>query len=170
MEQKKALKMLADYDSHYKYNSDYMRDILEHSPEGFDTLAQFLPMARFRKEASTDVYFVAKIATMKAEDCGECLQLNIRFALENEVSREIVGQVLAGGDGLPNHLKDIYDFTEAIVYNRSVSSELQTRIEARNSRPVLAELALAIASARIFPTLKRTLGYDKSCKLVSLEV
>jgi len=64
-----------------------------------------------------DVYYVAKLAAMKTEDCGECLQLNIRFALEQGISKELVRAVINGGNNLPEDLKEVHDFVVAIATN-----------------------------------------------------
>ena len=37
-------------------------------------------------------------------------------------------------------------------------------------RPVVTELSLAIATARVFPSLKRGLGFARSCSLVDVAV
>ncbi len=170
MDTKEASQMIDDFQSHYKYDADYMRDLLKYSPGGFEKYNAFLPMAQYREKAPTDVYYVANIAAMKIEDCGECLQLNIRFALEKGVSKDIVRGAIRDGEGLSGDLKKVYDLAAAVASNGEGIEDLSSQIEAKYGKEVMMELALCIASARVFPALRRTLGYAKSCSLYEFEV
>ncbi len=170
MNTEEALKTIDEFGSHYKYDTDYMRDMLKHSPEGFEKYNAFLPMARYCEKTPPDVYHVTQLAAMKVEDCGDCLQLNIRFALENGVSKEIVRQAINGGDSLPTDLKRVYDFAATVASCSEVDQSLAGEIEEKYGKEVLVEIALAIASSKVFPALRRTLGYAKSCSLYEFEV
>ena len=73
-------------------------------------------------------------------------------------------------DALPEDLADVYHFTAAVVRATGDEESLRQRIRYRYGEDGLVELALAIASARVFPITKRALGYAKSCALVQVEV
>ncbi len=107
---------------------------------------------------------------MQTEDCGACLQLTVRQALEAGVSKQIIEAGLNGGQGLTNELKDIYQFAVAVASNIFCDDELVERLERNFGNTVIAELALCIAGARVYPTIKRALGYAKSCSLITIEV
>jgi hypothetical protein len=170
MNTEKALAEMDAFDNHYGYNSDYLRELLKYSPGAYETYEAFLPMASYRNASDLDVSFVSKIATMRTEDCGPCVQLNIRMALEAGVSKEIIKGALNKGAGLSKELKDIYDFSVAVATNETIPSGLRETIESRWGKEVLMELAISIASTKIFPTLKRALGHARNCALADLEV
>lgn len=165
-----VLKSIDEFDRHYKYDSEYVRYLLNNSPEGLERYNGFLPMAGYIKKAAPEVYFVAKLAAMQVEDCGDCLQLNIRMALENHVAKEVVKAVIQGGKELPPNLKEIYEFAKKVANHEDFSRDVVANIENKYGKEVLAELALCIASAKVFPALRRTLGYATSCRLIEFEV
>jgi len=89
------------FEEHYRYDSTYMRELLETSPEGYAKFHAFQPLASHRERLSRESFWVAKLAAMKTEDCGHCLQLNVRLALEDNIPKPLIEAVLRGGDGLP---------------------------------------------------------------------
>lgn len=170
MNQSDYRKEIDDFEAHYQYDSTYMRELLEYSPETYEKFANFLPLARHRDKLDPEVYWVAKLAAMQAEDCGACLQLNVRMALECGVSSQIIEACIKGGKDLPEDLKDIYHFAAGVAANTLDNIELIDRLESRFDKTAMLELGLCIATAKIFPTIKRTLGYARSCSLVEIEI
>jgi len=170
MNKEDTLKLIDEYEAHYKYDSKYMREILNHAPEAFEKYYAFIPMAEYRKVTPVEVYYVAKLAAMAEEDCGECLQLNIRFALENDVSREVIRAVIDGEGSLSDDLRTVYNFTVKVANREDIPQELSISMEKKYGKEIMIELALCIASAKVFPTLRRTLGYARSCSLLEFEI
>jgi hypothetical protein len=143
--------------------SHYM---LEHSPGATLAFSTVQIWANRHKAVPVDAYYVAKIAAYLEEDCGSCLQIAVNLALKSGVSRELVRNAAQGREDLLSaELRDVYRFA-AKQANRIDSDELRDRIRARYGDEGLIELAMAIASARMFPAFKRTIGFAKSCSLV----
>jgi len=163
-------KMIDDFENHYNYDSTYMRELLESSQEGFAKFNNFLPLSSHQEKLGAEDYWVAKLAAMQVEDCGECLQLNVRMALEGGLTKQLVEAVLSGGRTLPDTLKDVYDYAKHVASNDAIEYELLDRITTRYDKGTLLEFGLCIATAKVFPTVKRALGYTRSCKLVEIEV
>ena len=87
------------------------------------------------------------------------------------VPAEILRAVLDGRlDDLPEELRDVYRFAEAVVKASGEEDAFRERIRARYGDEGLIEMALAIASCRVFPTTKRALGYAVSCSKVAVSV
>ena len=170
MSNSEYLKQLNDFEAHYDYDVGYLRELLEHSPEGFAKFNAFMPLARHREQLSLEEFWIAKLASMQVEDCGACLQLNIRMALEEGVDKALVAAAIHGGKQLPANLKAIYQFSRAIAANEAVDEQQQLAIEQQLDKGQRLELGLAIASTKIFPTLKRTLGEATSCRLMDIAV
>jgi len=158
------------FEEQYRYDTTFMRELLETSPEGFAKFHAFLPLASHREKLSRESLWVAKLAAMKTEDCGHCLQLNVRLALEDEMPKPLIEAVLQGGEGLPDDLRDLYEYAVGVTANGPIPPALEERMHARFDKGQLLEIGLSIASAQVFPTIKRAVGYTKSCSLIAIEV
>lgn len=165
-----VLKKIGQFESHYKYDSGYMRDMLNYSPAAFAKFNKFLPLSKHRETLHPTDYWIAKLAAVQVADCGECMQLNVRMALEAEVPKVLVQAALKGGKSLPDNLKDVFQYAGSVARNEVVDIDLMSRLEKRYDKTALLEFALCIATGMVFPLIKRALGYAKSCKLVNIEV
>lgn len=163
------IEQINDFEAHYQYDTTFMRELLESSLQGFETFNNFLPMAHYREKLPLQDFWIAKIAAMQVEDCGECLQLNVKMAQEAGVSRQIVKACLENGVGLNEALIDLYEFSRLVAKAQVLDARLEQRIAQRYSHEELLELGIAIASAKVFPTIKRAIGYTKSCSLIQVE-
>ena len=170
-DEKKSLEMLEGFQNHYNYDTTYMKEMLVSNPKAYEIFEAFLPMASFKDKAPTDVIFVAKLATMKNEDCGKCLQLNVDMALETGVDKEIIKEVVFNeGKNLSRDLKEIYDFTLAVANKEDIEANLYDKINKKYSKAILTEIALTIASTKVFPAVKRVLNDFHSCSVIQLKV
>ena len=149
---------------------DYLRFVLDRSPAKFLRFASIMPFANSRRRLPAEAWYVAQIVAMKREDCGPCLQITVNLAAQDNVDRQLLRNVLAADyNVLTQELKDVADFTESVVTSMD-DDELRGRVLQHYGEQGLIEMSYAIASSRIPPTVKRTLGFAKSCKLVSVEV
>ena len=62
---------------------------------------------------------------------------------------------------------DVVRYAESVVTSAE-DPELREALRARYGEAGLVELALGIAAARVFPTVKRALGHAQACSLVPL--
>ena len=170
MSERDYLNELNEFEAHYQYDTTYMRELLERSPLAYAKFADFMPLSSHREKLDPETYWIAKLAAMQVEDCGECLQLCVRMALENDVSRELIESVLQGGSGLSDEMRELYDFSVNVASATSVEQELEARIQARFDQASLLELGLCIATAKVYPTIKRASGFIKSCQLIEIKV
>ncbi len=170
-DEKKSLEMLEGFGSHYDYDTTYMKEMLNVAPNAFEKFESFLPMASFVQSAPKDVIYLVKLAAMKNEDCGACLQLNVDMAIEAGVDKNIIKEVIFNeGKNLPLSLKDIYKFTLLVSNNKIIDDTLYDKIYETYSKEIMVEVSLAIASAKVFPTIKRVLNDIKSCSVIKIKV
>jgi hypothetical protein len=73
-------------------------------------------------------------------------------------------------DDLPEELRDAYHFAMTVVTRNGDEDALRERIRLRYGDEGLIEMALAIASCRVFPITKRALGYAVSCTAMPVRV
>ena len=150
---------------------DYVRDILRASLPAFFKFALFTPLAQHRRKLPAEAYRVARIVATQDEDCGTCVQIEVNLALNDGVPADVIRAVLNGHpEDLQPSLADVYHFAKAVVEASGGEEELRQRIRETYGEDGLVEMALGIASARVFPVTKRALGYAKSCALVEIRI
>lgn len=158
------------FESHYNYDSRYMRELLSHNPQAYAKFDSFMPLASHREALDVNSYWVAKLAAMRVEDCGQCLQLNVRMAQEGGVENSIIGAVLNNGDGLPQDLKPVFEYATLVAQRSPICEPLQQRIQQQFNQAQMLEFALCVATAGVFPAIKRSLGYAKSCSVINISL
>lgn len=147
---------------------DESRYMLDNSLGSFAAFSTVQMWADRHKALPTAAYYVAKIAAYRQEDCGTCLQIAVNLARNAGVNAEIVRHAVDGRtEALSPGLREIYRFAEQQA-NRTDDDGARERLRTEYGDEALIELALAIASARMFPSVKRTLGYAKSCSRVNI--
>ncbi len=157
---------LADFGRHYDYDVGYLLELADASPEAFRAFEAAMPMARVRKAAPVEALHIAKIAAMRAQDCGPCTELALKIAREAGVAEPVVQGALRGGKALDAAQRDIHDYARAVALNEDMDPALLSRLEARLGKAALAEIAVNLVGMRLYPTLKRALGHAKSCALI----
>jgi alkylhydroperoxidase family enzyme len=150
---------------------DYLRHMYQHAPDAFWKFSKFMPAAQHREKLPPAPYHVARLVATRHEDCGPCVQTVINMAKEEGVEPAILSAALHGRvEELPESLQDVYHFAESVVTADGEDGTYRERVRKVFGEEGLVELALAIAACRVFPTLKRALGYAQSCSVVRVEV
>lgn len=150
---------------------DFLRDILRASRAGFLKFCLFLPFARHRASLPPDAYYVARLVAVMNEDCGPCVQTVIDFAAQAGVAPEIVRAVVERRpESLPRELADVCRFAEGIAANDGSAVHLSETLRARYGDSGMVDLAFGIATGRVFPTIKRVLGYGQSCSITPFRI
>lgn len=169
MERNDILAQLDEFARHYDYDVSYQKELLAASPGAFAAFAAAPAMSGYRQGLPLDAHYVARITTLREEDCGPCTQLNLKMAVEAGVSRDLLRTLLERPNEQPSELGDVYEYTREVVSGASVDVERASRLQTRFGKAAFAELAVIIAGSRLFPTLKRALLHGERCQLVGLE-
>jgi AhpD family alkylhydroperoxidase len=144
---------------------DYARWIAKASLPATLRMAKFTKLLHAHRGPATAVH-VASIVGSMADDCGSCVQIGVNLARKAGVSREILEAVVRRApETLPADLADVYRFAEAATLNAPELDDFRERVRDRYGDAGLIEIALAVAMHRVYPTLKRGLGFAKSCSL-----
>ena len=150
---------------------DYLRHLLGVSLSAFFKFTKIMPIAAYRRVLPREAAHVARIVAVRDEDCGTCLQVAVNISVQEGVPRHTLQAVLdSRPEMLPEPLADVYRFTEAVVRSSPEADKLRDRIRRHYGDAGLVELALAIASSRFFPIVKRTLGFATSCAEVQVKI
>ena len=150
---------------------DYARYILRVSPRALFKLARFIPVAEYRRKLPAEPFYAARIVATRHDDCGECVQIAVNQAKLAGVSPQLLQAVLDRRlDDLPEGVADACRFAVAVVTAGGQADAVRDSLRRRFGDEALIELALTIASSRLFPAVKRALGYSESCSLTTISV
>ena len=150
---------------------DWMRKLYRTAPRAFWRFIGFMPLAGHRRAASVEAIAVARLVGVLSEDCGPCVQFTVNAARLEGVAPEVLRAVLDDRAlDLSPELSLAMAYAKSIVHHDNDMAMNIELVRVRLGEAVLAELALAVASARVFPTVKRGLGYDIACSKVTIEV
>lgn len=99
------------------------------------------------------------------------MQIEVNLALKAGLERDPLRSVLERApERLPSELAAVDRFAEAVVTATQTEGGLRGRLRQRYGEEALVELALAIATCRAFPIIKRALGYGRSCAAVPIRL
>lgn len=150
-------------------SADYLRAIAGQSKRAFAKFLLILPLARHRRAVSIPAYFAARISAVRAQDCGICVQMNM--ARQHGVPPEVLRAALEDRmDRLPPEVAAAHQFARAVAGRTENEGALREQVRRYFGEEGLVELALAIATAQVFPVTKRALGYVTGCALVNVEM
>lgn len=150
---------------------DYARHILDTSLKAFMKFAKIMPFAAYRRKLPADAASIAHLVAARDEDCGTCVQIAINVAIAEGINPDWLQAALDDrSDGLPAELAEVYRFADHVVRNTGQESELRETLRERYGDEALIELALAISGSRVYPMVKRVLGYAKSCAVAKPHV
>jgi hypothetical protein len=125
--------------------------------------AMLLVGHRYRAPAA--LLHMACLGSTRTEDCGPCVEIVRLYALADgldadRIQNALMGRPVCAEDALA------YDFGAAVASGDAMeAAELGDRIEAAFGRHIRTELSLSAASGRLFPAMKRGLGYATACTI-----
>ncbi len=155
----------------FRVPSPYLGHLGEASPSGLWKFLLFLPASAHRVRVSRDLFHAVRLVATRHEDCGTCVQIVVNMAVDDGVAPRVLRAVLDRDiAGMPEPVALAVRFAEGVLARDGSEDQARTELAQRYGAPVVAELSLAIASARVFPTLKRGMGFATSCSLVSLDL
>ncbi|OZC03764.1 carboxymuconolactone decarboxylase family protein [Rubricoccus marinus] len=147
---------------------DYLRYVADHDPAALLKFGLLQPATAHRKVLPPEVYHAARIAATQAADCGTCVQVEVNAARASGVAPEAIRAVLAG-EPLSVPEADAVSFARMTAGGEDPTEPRQRLRERFGDRGVV-ELALAVATAQAYPTIKRALGFATACSRVEVEV
>lgn len=161
-------RMIRRMERQWRYDASYMHLMTDVSPW---TALKFAVVTRLvnRGDAPAEAVAAAGLAGTLAEDCGPCTQISLDMAAAAGVSPAILRGILAGdAAGMGESAALAYDFARAVLAHDAEADTLRDEIVKRWGEKGLVALALAITTARMYPTLKYGLGYGKACTKVTV--
>jgi AhpD family alkylhydroperoxidase len=150
-------------ENRFGVSMDYARHILSVAPGVLDRLALLIPVIRYRRVLPAAVTHFVQMGAALAEDCGPCVQIGVNEALRAGVDPAHLRLALEGReDDLPEELRDALCFGRAVAERRADLTDLRDRLRARWGEAGVIEASLAVATAQLYPVLKRGMGFARS--------
>lgn len=160
-------RQIAVFERRHDYDMSYARDLLEADPRALLAVARVQPLSRYRRDVPAEVYFAAKITSVLAEDCGPCTQLVVAMALEQGVPAATLAALVGGQEPLLDEpVRLAARFARAVLAHDPAADALREELTRRFGARGIVSLGFAIASGRIYPTLKYALGHGATCQRV----
>ena len=147
----------------------WMRDVAALGRRAFYRLGGFFRFANHRGSAPVEMALLARMGAVMGEDCGPCTRIVARFARQAGMSSEKLRAALAGGAGLEGDADLAYRFGRAIASSGPDVDDLGAAVEAKHGRGVRTELTIGAATARVYPAIKRGLGYARACSMTRFD-
>jgi uncharacterized protein YjeT (DUF2065 family) len=163
-------RQIAAFERSYGYDTSYARHLLEVDTAAFMKLAKVRGMAQYRKSVPAPAWYAAKLAATLAEDCGPCTQLVVTMAEREGLPPSMLKAMVTGGAcALPDDAALGMRFAKAVMSHDPMADNLRADIVSRWGEQGLVSLAFAVATGRIFPTVKSALGHSQACRRVMVD-
>ena len=157
------------FERDYGYDASYLRDMLAADAKAVMALWKVQGLSQYRKGVPREPWYAAGIAGVLSEDCGPCTQLAIAMAERDGLAADTLRAIVAGDTRMmPDEAVLAYRFAKASLARDAAADELRIEIVKRWGQQGLISLAFALASARIFPTVKYALGHGQACSRVTV--
>lgn len=128
-----------------------------------------MALSQHRHAAPIDLVTMVRMGALRGQDCGPCTLIAAHGALREGLPRALVEQALHARLDDAGHAR-VFAFGQAIATGSTDADELGDAIEAEHGRAVRTELAVAAATVGVFPSIKRGLGYARSCAVTPLQL
>ena len=109
------------------------------------------------------------VGTM-AEDCGPCTQIVVKMAEEGGMPSAMLKAILTGDEaGMGANAALAWRFARAsLARDMAAADPLRDEIVRRWGKKALASLSLALATSRVYPTVKYAMGHGKTCSKIDV--
>lgn len=143
----------------------YLDELARTGGFAIEGMQHAMVLAGHHYHAPSPLVHMARLGAMRAEDCGPCVEIARAGALADGMNPARLQNALMGQPDSENDAL-AFDFAHAIASNDVVrAAELGEEVEQRYGHAVRAELSLTAAISRLFPAIKRGLGYAASCTI-----
>lgn len=158
------------FEKRYDYDVSYMRELIDTDPSAFMAFTGVQKLGGYRRAPKAALAAAKLVATLQ-EDCGPCTQIVVSMAEEDGVDASVIKAVITGDEAAMGADAALaWKFARAsLARDMEGADPLRDQIVRRWGRKGLAAIALAIASARVFPTVKYALGHGKTCSRVQVK-
>ncbi|MDQ0465162.1 hypothetical protein QO010_002946 [Caulobacter ginsengisoli] len=156
------------FEKRYDYDVSYMRQLIDADPAAFQAFSAVQKLSSYRKGAPPAAIAAAGLIGTMAEDCGPCTQIGVKIAEEAGLPSRILKGILTGDEAAmgPDASLARRFALASLARDLEAADPLRDEVVRRWGEKGLAALALSMAAARVYPTVKYALGHGKACSKV----
>jgi len=160
---------IAKMERTWNYDARYLHEIIQASPGSAFRFGMVTGMVN-RRDAPADALVAAGVVGTLAEDCGPCTQICVDMATAQGVRPAVVRAILAGDERAMGEDAALgYRFARAALERRLEEADaVRDEVVKQWGQKGLVALALAVTTARIYPTVKYAMGHGKTCSRVTV--
>ena len=152
----------------YNYDAGHMEHVTNISTSAGLRLSALQAYSGYSgpKEAR-DVWAGAMLASTLEGDCGPCVQLVFDMAIEAQVPAD---QLILCLQGMADNAGEVglgFRFARAAIADTSELDDLRREIQDRYGASAVIAASFAASSGRVYPVLKRGLGFAHTCSNVT---
>jgi hypothetical protein len=152
----------------YNYDMSYVHEILEGDPRAVLLVNRVGEMARYAGPLPRDVAHCIGLVGALHEDCGPCLQLGVTFAMRAKVPNDTIARVISGEATGNADIDLAVAFCRSVLAQAATEAALREQIVARFGQRGLTAIAFSLTGKRMYPMLKRVLGYAQCYPVVQV--
>ncbi|WP_050931998.1 hypothetical protein [Aestuariivita boseongensis] len=157
------------FEKRYNYDVGYMHYVADASTSAGLRLAALPFYGQFSgPEQGQAVWAGASLGSTVEGDCGPCVQLVVDMCLEHGVPAGALAHCLAGRPEAAGDLGLGFRFAQAAIADDPALDSLRHEIETRFGKATLVAASFAASSGRVYPVLKRGLGFGQICSKVAV--
>ena len=151
----------------FGYDASYVHEVIDASPATAIKFS-FVTGLVDRKAAPAEAIAAAGLVGTLAEDCGPCTQIGVDIALKGGARAEVLRAILAGDEAAMGPDAALgYRFARAsLARDLEAADVARDEVVRRWGRKGLIALAMALTTARMYPTLKYAMGHGRACSKV----
>jgi hypothetical protein len=155
---------IAAFERALGYDASYLHEMLDTDVKAVMALWKVQGMSHYRKGVPRDAYYAAAIAAALEADCGPCTQIGVTMAEREGVAADTLRAIITGDlRTMPDDAVLAYQFAKASLAHEAGADELRDEIVKRWGQEAVISLAFALATSRVYPTVKYALGHGKAC-------
>jgi hypothetical protein len=157
------------FEKRWGYDMSYARRLLAASPAALRAFFSAARLGNYRAGLPKEAWYAAKLRGTLHEDCGSCLQLVVQMALADDLEPRLVSAIVRGDtERLPAPVATVVSFCDATLNRETNADELRAEVVRLHGQHGLATIALSLAGARLYPTVKYALGLGHACSVLEV--
>lgn len=157
------------FEKRYDYDAGYMKYVVDASTSAGLRLSALQFFAHYTGPRRAHYVWAGAVLGSTLEgDCGPCVQLVLDMAIEGGVPED---QLALCMQGLANQESEVglgFLFAQAAIKDTLDLEPLRQKIESRYGAEAVVAVSFAASSGRIYPVLKRGLGFGQTCTKVRI--
>lgn len=160
---------VAKLERDFDYDATYLHEVIDISPAAFFKFGAFQIMSAHRGKAHRDAWFAARMSATLSEDCGPCTQIVVDMALKDGMDAGKISALLRGDLERAGADAELgFRFGTAVAQNTVDAGPLSEEVARRYGKNAQVALAYAVATARVYPTVKRGMGHGMACTRIRI--